>query len=166
LLPGHFIGYAVGNRQRALLAAASLVLKEVSGGQFGFSNDFRIVDNETGQSRAPQTLSGGEQFLASLSLALGLVEVTARSGGRLDALFLDEGFGSLDPNTLQQALTALERRAEAGRLVALISHVPQLAEQIERVLHVTKNHQGSDARILTAAERGEIAFADVAESGL
>jgi exonuclease SbcC len=78
LLPGHFIGYAVGNRQRALLAAASLVLKEITGGQFGFSDDFRIVDNETGQSRAPQTLSGGEQFLASLSLALGLLPVATQ----------------------------------------------------------------------------------------
>jgi exonuclease SbcC len=165
LLDSNFIKYAVENRQRVLLAAASLVLQEVTSGHYGLAEDFRIVDNETGQARAARTLSGGESFLASLSLALGLVEATARSGGRLDALFLDEGFGSLDPNALQQSLNALERRAEAGRLVAVISHVPLVAEQIERVLHVTKDHEGSHVRFMTASERAEMAFADVTENG-
>lgn len=166
LLQRNFIQYAVGNRQRALLAAASTVLKEITGDRYGFADDFRIVDKETGQARAARTLSGGETFLASLALALGLVEVIARSGGRLDALFLDEGFGSLDPNALQEALGALERRAKAGRLVALISHVPLVAEQIERVLEVTKDHEGSDVRLLSGDERSELAFAAVAEEGL
>lgn len=166
LLDSNFVQYAVENRQHALLASASLVLDEVTGGRFGFSADFLIVDNETGQARATRTLSGGETFLASLALALGLVEVTARSGGRLDALFLDEGFGSLDPNVLQQALGALERRAQSGRLVALISHVPLVAEQIERVLQVSKDHEGSQVRLLTAQERAEFAFADVAQAAL
>jgi exonuclease SbcC len=166
LLDSNFVQYAVENRQHALLASASLVLGEVTGGRFGFSADFRIVDNETGQARDTRTLSGGETFLASLALALGLVEVTARSGGRLEALFLDEGFGSLDPNALQQALGALERRAQSGRLVALISHVPLVAEQIERVLQVSKDHEGSQVRFLTARERAEFAFADVAQAAL
>ena len=160
---GKFVGFVVEQRQRALLALASGILAEVTGGQYGFTEDFEIVDRQTGTSRTPDTLSGGETFLASLALALGLVELAGRSGGRLQALFLDEGFGSLDPDALDQALNELERRAEAGRLIALISHVPAIAERIEQVLQVTKTPQGSELRLLSEDERATLLLDDVTE---
>ncbi|MEJ7785861.1 MAG: SMC family ATPase, partial [Solirubrobacteraceae bacterium] len=150
---GKFVGFVVEQRQQALLALASGIVGEVTGGRYGFTKDFDIVDRQTNASRTPDTLSGGETFLVSLALALGLVELADRSGGRLQALFLDEGFGSLDPDALDQALSALERRAEAGRLIAMISHVPAIAERIEQVLQVTKTPQGSEVRLLTEDER-------------
>jgi ABC-type hemin transport system ATPase subunit len=73
----------------------------------------------------------------SLALALGLVELAGRGGGRLDALFLDEGFGSLDANSLSEALDVLGRQAETGRMVAVISHLRSVAEAMDRVLAVT-----------------------------
>jgi exonuclease SbcC len=135
----------------------------VTGGQYGFTKDFDIVDRQTNTTRTPDTLSGGETFLVSLALALGLVELADRSGGRLQALFLDEGFGSLDPDALDQALSALERRAEAGRLIAMISHVPAIAERIEQVLQVTKTPQGSEVRLLTEDERAALLLDDAAQ---
>lgn len=158
-----FPNYAVKRRQRDLLIHASQVLAEMTGGHYGFTEDFTIVDNETGVARSPDTLSGGETFLASLALALGLVELTARSGADLDALFLDEGFGSLDPSTLDDALDALEKRARDGRLIALISHVPTVAERIDHVLQVTRDGTGSQARLLTGSERQSMARQDAAE---
>lgn len=125
----------------------------MSGGQYGFAEDFQIVDRQTGQARSSRTLSGGETFQASLSLALGLVELAGRSGGRLDALFLDEGFGALDANALQEALAELERRATGGRLVGVVSHIRTVAEAIEQVLLVTRGPAGSQARWITRAER-------------
>src|SRR5207248_11550598 len=92
LTDGRFIGYVVTRRQRALLALASEILGSMTGSRYGFAEDFRIVDRAFGQPRGSKTLSGGEAFLASLALALGLVELAARGGGRLEALFLDEGF--------------------------------------------------------------------------
>lgn len=161
LLAGsRFIRFAVERRQRDLLIHSSQTLEEVTGGRFAFAENFNIVDNETGQARSPETLSGGETFLASLALALGLVEMTARGGARLEALFLDEGFGSLDPNTLDGALDALERRAKAGRLIALISHVPAVAERIENVLKVSRTPDGSDAALLDMQQRSDLVASD------
>ena len=91
--------------------------------------------------------------MASLALALALVEIATRAGGRLDALFLDEGFGSLDASALDEALSALERRASAGRLVAVISHVKAVAERIETVLEVTHGPRGSQAAWRDPTER-------------
>ncbi|UTI63366.1 SMC family ATPase [Paraconexibacter antarcticus] len=160
---GRFTGYVVAQRQRALLILASGIFGDVTAGQYGFTEDFKIVDRQTGAARTPETLSGGETFLASLALALGLVELAGRSGGRLQALFLDEGFGSLDPDALDQALNELERRADTGRLIAMISHVPAIAERIEQVLHVTKTPQGSAVRLLTDEQRAELLMHDATE---
>jgi exonuclease SbcC len=102
------------------------------------------------------TLSGGETFLASLALALGLVELAGREGGRLDALFLDEGFGSLDANALADALEALDLQAAKGRMVAVISHLLAVAESIERVLRVELTPAGSRARWLSEGERAAL----------
>ncbi len=147
-----FISYVVAHRQRALLTHASEVLQEITG-RYAFTGDFRILDRESGLPRSPDTLSGGETFIASLALALGLVEVADRSGGDLRALFLDEGFGTLDAGTLDTALTALEERAKAGRLIGLISHVPTVAERIDTVLEIKHAVDGSDVTVLTGEAR-------------
>lgn len=91
-----------------------------------------------------KTLSGGEAFKASLSLALGLSdEIQSSAGGiRLDAMFIDEGFGSLDEESLGQALRVLQELSGAGRLVAIISHVAELKEKIDRQVLVTKQKYG------------------------
>ncbi|MCA9729309.1 MAG: SMC family ATPase, partial [Candidatus Eisenbacteria bacterium] len=165
LADGKFVGHVVRHQQRGLLAIASELLRQTSGGRFGFAETFEVVDLLTGQVRGVKTLSGGETFLASLALALGLVELAGRAGGRLDALFLDEGFGSLDANCLAEALDALGRQASAGRLVAVISHLHAVAEAIDDVLLVTRDASGSRARWLGGAERDALVLED-AGSGL
>lgn len=101
-------------------------------------------------------MSGGETFLASLSLALALVELTSRGGGRIEALFLDEGFGSLDTNVLGEALEALTHQAGGGRLVAVISHMRDVAENFDNVLMVIKTVGGSQARWASSTERDQL----------
>ncbi len=165
LTDGRFIGFVVARRQRALLGIASEILGSMTGNRYGFADDFRIIDRISGQPRGAKTLSGGEAFLASLALALGLVELAARSGGRLEALFLDEGFGSLDADALQEALGELERRAATGRLVAVISHIRAVAENIERVLRVTYRPEGTQVLPVTGTEREEFVAEEV-EQGL
>ena len=110
--------------------------------QSGLSLD--VVDHYNGTERSVKTLSGGESFKASLSLALGLSdEIQASAGGiQLDTMFVDEGFGSLDEESLQQAMRALSRLAEGNRLVGIISHVPELREKIDRQIIVRKDRSG------------------------
>lgn len=165
LTDGRFIGFVVARRQRALLGVASEIFGSMTGMRYGFAEDFRIIDRISGQPRGARTLSGGETFLASLSLALGLVELAARSGGRLEALFLDEGFGSLDADALQEALGELERRAATGRLVAVISHIRAVAESIESVLRVNYRPEGSEILLMTGTEREEFVSEEI-EHGL
>ena len=106
-----------------------------------------VSDSYTGRSRPANTLSGGETFLASLSLALGLADVVqARQGGvRLDTMFIDEGFGTLDPEALNSAMNTLIDLQHTGRLVGIISHVPELEERIDARLKVTPADKGSCA---------------------
>lgn len=103
-----------------------------------------VFDAFTGQSRPAQSLSGGETFLSSLALALGLAEVvTARAGGiRLDTLFIDEGFGSLDGDTLDVAMRTLDELRQGGRTVGVISHVEAMQEQIPAQLRVRATPEG------------------------
>ena len=103
-----------------------------------------VIDHYNGSERSVKTLSGGESFKASLCLALGLAdEVQSSAGGiRLDTMFVDEGFGSLDEESLQQALRALADLAEGERLVGIISHVSELKERIDRQIRVTKDRSG------------------------
>jgi len=166
---GRFIGYVVRQRQHALLRVASQLLGDLTSQRYGFAADFQVVDRVTGQPRSPRTLSGGESFLASLALALGMVELAGRAGGRLDALFLDEGFGGLDASSLDAAIDALESRAATGRLVAVISHVRLVAERIPDVLAVRATPTGSQAAWLSTTERAEVVDQDLAaavEAGL
>lgn len=109
--------------------------------------DLEVFDNYTGFARGVGTLSGGETFLASLSLALGLVDVVQSYAGgiHLDTLFVDEGFGTLDPESLDFAIKALVDLQQGGRLVGIISHVPELKERIDARLEVTPTSKGSVA---------------------
>lgn len=114
--------------------------------------DLEVLDNYTGIARPVATLSGGETFLASLSLALGLADVVqAYSGGiHLDTIFIDEGFGTLDPESLDFAIKALIDLQKDGRLVGIISHVPELKERIDARLEVVPTKRGSVARFKLA----------------
>jgi exonuclease SbcC len=106
-----------------------------------------VIDHYNGTERSVKTLSGGESFKASLSLALGLSdEIQSSAGGiRLDTMFVDEGFGSLDEESLNQAIRALLTLSEGNRLVGIISHVAELKERIERQIVVTKEKSGGSA---------------------
>ena len=106
--------------------------------------DLNVVDHYNGSERSVKTLSGGEAFKASLSLALGLSdEIQSSAGGiRLDTMFVDEGFGSLDEESLAQAMKALSSLSEGERLVGIISHVSELKEKIDKQIVVTKMPSG------------------------
>lgn len=120
------------------------------GGASGLS--IRVRDAYTGVDREVGSLSGGETFQASLALALGLAEtVQSTCGGvRIDALFVDEGFGSLDPEALEEAMAELDRLREGGRMVGVISHVGALAERIPVGLRVRRGRAGSSVEVVTA----------------
>lgn len=148
-----------------ILQRANLRFMIMSGGQYELmrrkaSDNFQsqsgleldVVDHYNGSVRNVRTLSGGESFKASLSLALGLAdEVQSSSGGiKLDTMFIDEGFGSLDEDSLRQAINALTELADANRLVGIISHVGELKDRIDKQIIVTKNIAGgSNIRIIT-----------------
>lgn len=108
-----------------------------------------VHDAYTGGEREVSTLSGGETFLASLALALGVADVVQQHAGgvSVDALFIDEGFGSLDPDTLELALAELDRLREGGRLVGVISHVSALQQRIPVGIEVIPGHHGSQIRL-------------------
>ncbi|MBO7466001.1 MAG: SMC family ATPase, partial [Bacteroidales bacterium] len=103
-----------------------------------------VTDHYNGTERSVKTLSGGESFMAALSLALGLSdEIQSSAGGiRLDTMFLDEGFGSLDENSRQQAMEVLEGLTTGNRLIGIISHMPEL-KAIDKQIVVTKRPDGS-----------------------
>lgn len=161
-----FIGYLVKTRETQLLSEATRRLKSITNGRFGFGADFTTVDIASGEQRTSDTLSGGERFQAALALALALVEITTRNGGHLNAIFIDEGFGSLDANALDGALGTLNKIAGSGKLVALISHLTQVADNVDQVLRVTKTEtHGSHIEHLNL-EAIERLLNDDARSGL
>lgn len=140
-----------------IIARANTRLMVMTGGQYemkrrrGSSNlrsqsglELDVIDHYNGSERSIRTLSGGESFQASLSLALGLAdEIQASAGGiRLDTMFVDEGFGSLDSESLEQAVQALAGLAESKRLVGIISHVDELKNRIDRQIVVKKERSG------------------------
>ncbi len=109
--------------------------------------ELEVFDNYTGMARPVGTLSGGESFLASLALALGLADVVRSYAGgiRLDTMLIDEGFGTLDPEMLDFAIKTLLELQQGGRLVGIISHVPELKERIDARLEVLQTNKGSTA---------------------
>jgi exonuclease SbcC len=104
-----------------------------------------VIDRHTGEERSPKSLSGGETFYTSLALALGLADVVrAEAGGvDLDTLFIDEGFGSLDPDTLDQVLGVIDELRDRGRVVGIVSHVADLKDRIAERLEVRRCPDGS-----------------------
>lgn len=124
--------------------------EEVSDGRTKDSLEIRVMDYYTGKYRSVKTLSGGESFKASLALALGMSDVIqSYSGGiRVETLFIDEGFGSLDSESLEQACSTLMSLAEKDRLIGIISHVPELAEKIENQVIIEKTNVGSRVQVV------------------
>lgn len=118
--------------------------KEAENNQNQSGLDLDVIDHYNGTERSVKTLSGGESFKASLSLALGLAdEIQASAGGiKLDTMFVDEGFGSLDDESLDQAMRALSGLADGNRLVGIISHVGELKSRIDKQIVVTKEKSG------------------------
>ena len=146
-----------------VLGAATERLKVMSRGRFDLQRagertdrrlagglDLEVYDSYTGTARPVSTLSGGETFLAALSLALGLADVVqAYAGGiRMETIFVDEGFGSLDPESLDLAVQALIDLQRGNRLVVIISHVPELKELIDVRLEVHPTRRGSTSRFV------------------
>lgn len=147
-----------------IIARANTRLMVMSGGQYELKRrreaenkmsqsglDLDVIDHYNGTERSVKTLSGGESFKASLALALGLSdEIQSSAGGvRLDSMFVDEGFGSLDEDSLDQAIKALYGLADGNRLVGIISHVAELKRRIEPQIVITKERDGgSRARIV------------------
>jgi DNA repair protein SbcC/Rad50 len=161
LADSKFLQHLTERRTRALLAVASETFGTLSGGEFGFGEDFQVVSRRSGAGRSPKTLSGGETFLASLALALALVELHSRSGGRLGALFLDEGFASLDVDSLAGALAVLQAETGGDKLVAVISHLHAVAEAVEDVLWIERGPAGSALRWLGPDERDALVRQEV-----
>jgi exonuclease SbcC len=106
-----------------------------------------VVDRHTGEARSTRSLSGGETFYTSLALALGLADVvTAEAGGvDLDTLFIDEGFGSLDTDTLDQVMAVIDDLRDGGRVVGIVSHVADLKDRIPERVEVRRLSDGSSA---------------------
>lgn len=162
LANNQFVDHLLELREAELLAEASRRLRTISSNRFGFVSDFGVKNIASGEIRAPDALSGGERFQASLALALALVEIASRGGGRLDAVFVDEGFGSLDANALDTALATLGKVAGGGKMVALISHLRPVAEYVDTVMHVTRDDvTGSRIRTLSEEDRDRLLADDV-----
>jgi exonuclease SbcC len=147
---------AYANQRLDLMTSGRYQLRLTDAGGRGGRNaglNLRVRDAFTGEEREVTSLSGGETFQASLALALGVADtVQAHSGGvHLDALFVDEGFGSLDPDNLQLAMDELDRLREGGRLIGVISHVAALRERIRSGLQVIASDQGSTLRVGSTA---------------
>jgi exonuclease SbcC len=111
-----------------------------------------VIDRHTGEARSPRSLSGGETFYTSLALALGLADVVrAEAGGvELDTLFIDEGFGSLDADTLDQVMTVIDDLRDRGRAVGIVSHVADLKDRVYERLEVRRRPDGSSTTRVVA----------------
>jgi exonuclease SbcC len=155
--------FVLAARLEEVAAAASERLLKMTSGRYSLVHtDARrgagrsglgllACDGWTGVDRDTSTLSGGETFLASLALALGLADVvTAEAGGtRIEALFVDEGFGSLDEDTLEEVMTVLDGLREGGRMVGIVSHVAELRQRIPAQVRVRKAQAGSHLTVCT-----------------
>ena len=149
-----------------IVQAADVRLGDMTGGRFALlpheaqaEDDKRkkhglaldVLDRYTGRRRSVKTLSGGESFMASLALALGLSDtVTENAGGVvIETLFIDEGFGTLDPEALESAIAMLQGLTAHGKLIGLISHREELKQALSRQIIVEKSSRGSRVRVET-----------------
>ena len=162
--------YVLAAQLEQIVAAANVRLRVMTSGRFALEHDdsvqyrntqsglgFAILDEHTGRSRSTNSLSGGETFQVSLALALGLAEVVSNQAGgiRLDTLFIDEGFGALDPETLEIAMTTLDGLRAGGRTIGLISHVDSMKEQIPAKLAVTVTPRGDSVITIPGVLAGD-----------
>lgn len=155
LTPSRFLNFLLREERAVLSDLGSHQFEELSAGRYRFSDDgeFDIVDlTAAEQVRRADSLSGGETFLASLALALALAEIVTRGGGRLDALFLDEGFGSLDSEHLDLAMAGIERLVtdHEDRLVVIVSHVAEMRERLEELIILDKDPATGSTVVLRA----------------
>ncbi|MFI0444214.1 AAA family ATPase [Actinomadura sp. 6N118] len=157
--------YVLAARLEQVVAAANERLARMSAGRYALLHTtdkaagdrrggsgglgLRVVDAWTGQERDPVTLSGGESFITSLALALGLADVvTAEAGGtEINTLFVDEGFGTLDEETLDEVMDVLDALRDGGRAVGIVSHVAELRTRIPAQLRISKQRTGSTAAV-------------------
>ncbi|MBB5912566.1 exonuclease SbcC [Nocardia transvalensis] len=157
--------YVLAARLEEVALAGSVRLRRMSGGRYEFVHSdaagprgrrgglgLDIRDDYTGAVRPAKTLSGGETFMASLALALGLADVVAAESGGLvlDTLFIDEGFGSLDADTLDSVMGVLDELRSGGRVVGVVSHVDEMRQRIPSRLHVIREPTGSRLRTVVA----------------
>lgn len=157
--------YVLAARLEAVAAAATERLRVMSNGRYAMVHDdgrrgnnksglgLQVVDAWTGQQRDTSTLSGGEAFMASLSLALGLADVVQHESGGIDmeTLFVDEGFGSLDEGALELVMDAIDGLRDGGRTVGVVSHVPEMKQRIPAQLRVEKGRHGSRLSVVMDA---------------
>ncbi|WP_031469016.1 AAA family ATPase [Sciscionella sediminilitoris] len=150
--------FVLAARLQEVAIAASSRLRTMSQGRYGFVHSeaagargtrgglgLDVLDDYSGQVRPAKTLSGGESFMASLALALGLADVVAAEtgGAQLDTLFVDEGFGTLDADSLEDVMSILDELRAGGRIVGLVSHVDELRQRVPTQLRVRKSRGGS-----------------------
>lgn len=154
-------GYVLAGRLEEVVAAATERLLGMTQGRYELRHDdsargrgvrgldITVFDRFTEDERSAATLSGGETFMASLALALGLADtVQAEAGGiDMDTLFVDEGFGSLDPETLADVMDVLDGLQAGGRTIGIVSHVERMKQDIGYRLEVQKTQQGSHLRV-------------------
>ncbi len=156
LQPSRFLGFLLEEERAELAELGSDHLSQLTDGGYRFTDDdrFDIVDlNSANTKRKAESLSGGETFLASLALALALAEMVARGGGRLDSFFLDEGFGSLDPEHLDRAMDGIGRLVSTDdrRLVVLVSHVAEMRDAIDDLIVLDKHDATGDTIVRSGA---------------
>lgn len=151
------VTFVLAAQLEAVVSAATQRLQAMSGGRYSLKHTttsfgnrkaglgIEVEDGWTGRTRATGSLSGGESFMAALALALGLADIVLSDAGgtRLETLFVDEGFGSLDSDTLDEVLNCLDELRSGGRVIGLVSHVPELKERIQTQVTVTKTRAGS-----------------------
>ncbi len=158
--------YVLSERLRQVVAAANERLATMTDERFSLEQvdergageqrgglSLRVRDQWSGKQRDPATLSGGETFLVSLALALGLADTVSHEAGgtQLDTLFIDEGFGALDATTLDGVMDTLDSLRDGGRVVGLVSHVPELRNRITTQLEVRKGRRGSTLAVAATA---------------
>jgi exonuclease SbcC len=154
--------FVLAGRLEQVAAAASLRLAAMTAGRYSLVHSdevgdarrksglgLKVCDGWTGTTRDASSLSGGETFMASLALALALADVVREEAGgtRIDCLFVDEGFGSLDEATLDEVMDVLDELRDGGRVVGLVSHVGELRQRIPMQLQVIKRTDGSHLQL-------------------
>ena len=157
--------YVLASRLEDVAELASARLRRMSSGRYEFVHSdeagargkrgglgLDIRDDYTGVVRSAKTLSGGEAFLASLALALGLADVVAAESGGvvLDTMFIDEGFGTLDADTLEQVMAVLDELRAGGRVVGVVSHVDEMRQRIPSRLYVKRERSGSTLQVVAS----------------